>query len=123
MKFKVGDKVRVVKPDVYSFGRVGKVIEVNSTWGYKVQYFDNPCDYGWWKFDSSLELVDEKEGEMFYMVKREGAGATQVQHFTEKSAYEEAVRLAKKHPGAKFYVLKAVGYVHLELPEPKKVEL
>lgn len=124
MKFKVGDKVRVVyKPDVYAFGRVGKVADVSSTWGYKVQYSDDPYDHVWWKFDSSLELVNEKESDVFYMVKREGEGATQVRHFTEKSAHEEALRLAKKHPGVKFYILKAVGYVHLELPEPKKVEL
>lgn len=132
MKFKVGDKVRVVfKPEVYSpgyvynFGRVGKVIEVSSTWGYKVQYSDNPYDYGWWKFDSSLELVNEKESEVFYMVKREGSGVygTKKHHETEEQAYAEAKRLAEQHPGHKFYVLKTVGYMEVKNPEAKKVEL
>lgn len=126
MKFKVGDKVRVVyKPDVYRFGRVGTVIEVSNGWGYKVQYFDNPDNFDWWTLDSSLELVDEKESEVFYMVKREGSGVygTKKHHETEEQAYEEAKRLAEQHPGHKFYVLKAVGYMEVKNPEAKKVEL
>jgi hypothetical protein len=46
----------------------------------------------------------------YYYVFRYDGSAPQVRHDTLKSAITEAIRLAEKHPGAYFLILKFVGF-------------
>lgn len=46
----------------------------------------------------------------FWMVWNEGNRAPAIKHETEKSAKEEAERLARLDPGGKFHVLTALRY-------------
>lgn len=43
----------------------------------------------------------------FWMVWREGSRTVTYKHETEKSARQEAERLARENPGEKFYVLES----------------
>jgi hypothetical protein len=43
-----------------------------------------------------------------WMVKAEKGGPPNKAHTTEASATEEAKRLARQHPGARFYVMEAM---------------
>lgn len=45
----------------------------------------------------------------FWMVYGEGQGAPTVKHASMNLAKGEAERLARQHPGTKFYVLRAIG--------------
>lgn len=47
----------------------------------------------------------------FWMVWREGTSAPLVKHPDRASAYNEACRLAERHPGHRFIVLEAIGDV------------
>ena len=47
-------------------------------------------------------------GYKFWMVKAENGGPPNKVHATQEAATEEAMRLAKKHQGARFYVLEAM---------------
>ena len=55
-----------------------------------------------------------------FYVRRVGKGHTiyhktkMFEHHTEKSAWLEADRLAREHPGVKFVVLKDIGFVRAE---------
>lgn len=50
-------------------------------------------------------------GARFWMVWRAGAAGPTHKHATADLAYAEARRLAAAHPGARFYVLEAIGTV------------
>jgi hypothetical protein len=49
--------------------------------------------------------------EIFYLVWREGGGSPTYKHPTHPSANQEAERLARLNPGAKFHVLVCLGTV------------
>ncbi len=51
-----------------------------------------------------------------WMVYGEGQRAPTYQHTDERSAVDEAQRLARNHPGLTFFVLKAVRGYKLALP-------
>lgn len=51
---------------------------------------------------------DKKE---IYMVARLGGGSPSHNHATIIDATKEATRLAEKHPGSTFYILKALGMI------------
>ncbi len=55
----------------------------------------------------------------FWMVYGEGQGAPTYKHDSLKAASEEAERLAGRHPGIAFYVLKAKSGVVAQPPAPK----
>jgi len=61
----------------------------------------------------------------FWMVKAENGGSPGKVHVTQESATEEAKRLAKQHPGARFYVLEAMTVWATAEPQVQgmKVEL
>ncbi len=52
----------------------------------------------------------------FFMVWRDGGSAPTFQHTTRDSAVTEAVRLAEKSPGVKFYIMESVE--HVIAPKP-----
>ncbi len=56
------------------------------------------------------------EGKCFYLVWREGGYPPTVKHETWRSAQEEAQRLARKHPGVAFHVLRQVETWRADLP-------
>lgn len=53
------------------------------------------------------------------MVFVEGSDGCKFQHSEEASAIKDAERLAKAHIGKKIFVLIAINYCILELPQPK----
>lgn len=59
----------------------------------------------------------------FWMVWRLGGGAPTFQHYSKESAENEAVRLALKEPGAKYFVLKAVSGFQADLPTIQPIKL
>ena len=54
----------------------------------------------------------------FWMVWREGSCSCTKRHETQKSAEEEAFRLAANNVGAKFFVLRTIGYAEIVQPCP-----
>jgi hypothetical protein len=59
----------------------------------------------------------------FWMVWRAGGSAPTRCHTSRQIAEDEAGRLAKKHPGARFFVLKAVCAIEAEYPAIARIEL
>jgi len=53
----------------------------------------------------------------FYCCFVEGTGGFAKQHFSKQEAFEEAERLVRKEK-RKVYILEAIGYYELEIPEP-----
>lgn len=49
----------------------------------------------------------------FYMVWRENGGTPTRQHIDVGAARAEAERLARQHPGSRFYVLASIGDVQV----------
>jgi len=54
-------------------------------------------------------MADTKNEPPFYMVWNEETGQTHFKHGSYDSAVHESKRLARTHPGVRFYVLAAVG--------------
>lgn len=59
----------------------------------------------------------------FWMVYGENQGSPKRTHYSERSATDEAQRLAREHPGIKFYVLKAAHGFVMEPPPLTVIEI
>lgn len=53
----------------------------------------------------------------FYLVWREGGGPPAKQHFVEQEARDEAARLARENPNAKFHIMESKGFFATKIPE------
>lgn len=53
----------------------------------------------------------------FWMVRCTDRDPSYVQHATKRSATDEAIRLARKHPGDTFFVLETIGCAKV-VPQP-----
>lgn len=62
------------------------------------------------KEDAENALQRFENRKIFWMVWREDGGSPTRRHDTKDAAITEAKRLAAKHPGVKFYTLKATGH-------------
>ena len=70
-KFKVGDKVKILKMDewsnermVYDIGRIGIIVDCSNEEGvngYLVNYLEDKYIYSFWYMENSLELVESKD--------------------------------------------------------------
>ena len=53
--------------------------------------------------------------EKFWMIWRESYDVPRKKHLTAAEAYQEAERLARKHPGSKFYILEMVNMCEVSM--------
>ena len=57
---------------------------------------------------TELDLETSMEPRKFWMVWNENSLTVSMKHDSKESAHGEAERLARKHPGQRFYVLSAI---------------
>lgn len=62
------------------------------------------------------DFLEYSETQVFYMVYSPEGGAPTMQHYSYSEAREEAERLARKHPGRRFYLLESKHLFKAEMP-------
>lgn len=62
MEFKVGDTVKVINPNLDSYGAIGKIVDIDTEWHvpYEVSFGDKKIEEELF-YKSDLTLVDDKE--------------------------------------------------------------
>lgn len=66
------------------------------------------------EIEVDYEIVDDDEAPVFWMIWSPQGAMPEVKHFTYREAEEEAERLAKKHPGRRFYIMYSCELVKTE---------
>lgn len=67
--------------------------------------------------------MDEDSSRRFYVVWNTGRGIPKVKHEDFCGAELEATRLAERHPGEKFYILRAVAVAEAKIKPTTATEL
>jgi hypothetical protein len=131
----VGDLVKISGFDKKTEGLIGTIAKVRET-GYTIDFgagFDGhdgdisgATETHWFvstEFEHKVREDKKMENDGFYLVWNPARGIPTFKHWTYEDATTEAERLANKHPGEHFYVLKTIEMVQTQnVVRKEKVE-